>query len=102
VKLTSSEKSRISQELADCFSLQPEVRKVVIFGSFLNSDDPRDVDVAVFQESQEGYLPLAMRYRRITRPIAQQIPLDIVPLRASETSAIFAREISRGQVIYER
>lgn len=79
VNWTTSEKLRIQNELADCFRRQPEVRKVVIFGSFLTSSTPHDLDLAVFQDSQEEYLPLALRYRRLTRPIAQQIPLDILP-----------------------
>jgi uncharacterized protein len=102
VKLTDADKKKITNELATSLCQQPEVRKVVIFGSFLSSNDPGDVDVAVFQDSQEGYLPLAMRYRRITRPVAARIPLDIVPLRAGDAGGEFLREIERGQVIYER
>lgn len=102
MKLTDADKRQIERELAACLSRQPEVRKVVIFGSFLSSDDPGDVDVAVFQDSQEDYLPLAMRYRRLTGPVARRIPLDIVPLRASSSGGSFLRELDRGQVIYER
>ena len=44
-----------------------EVCRIVVFGSFVNSDNPHDMDVAVFQDSDEKYLPLAMKYRRKTR-----------------------------------
>ena len=102
MKLTALNKRRIARELAACLSQQPEVCKVVIFGSFLSSDDPGDVDVAVFQDSQEDYLPLAMRYRRLTGSVARLIPLDIVPVRASSSGGAFLQELDRGQVIYER
>jgi predicted nucleotidyltransferase len=100
--LSERDKSRIRRELASCFSKQPEVRKVVIFGSFLRSSQPRDLDIAVFQDSPEDYLPLAMRYRRLTRSVAHQIPLDILPLRDSQPDSSFMSEVHRGQVIYER
>jgi len=35
----------------------PEVRRVVVFGSFVTSDDPQDLDIAVFQDSDESYYP---------------------------------------------
>src|SRR4051812_18221327 len=98
--LTVEEKTSIERDLVSCLSRQPEVRKLVIFGSFLGSSEPHDLDIAVFQDSQEAYLPLAMRYRRLTRVLAQRIPLDIIPIRASEAGGAFLAEIDRGQVIY--
>ncbi len=38
--------------------IEKEVRKVVIFGSFLTRATPNDLDVAIFQDSDETYLPL--------------------------------------------
>lgn len=72
------------------------------FDSFVNSDDPYDMDVAVFQDSNEKYLPLAMKYRRKTRDIACIIPMDILPLKVGVQGEIFMDEIERGEVIYER
>jgi len=74
----------------------------VVFGSFLHSDDPHDLDVAVFQDSEQAYLPLALKYRKKTREIAHRIPLDIVPLRAGAKDGLFLDAIERGKVIYER
>ena len=80
---TPQEKERIKRDLAACLSPEKEVRKVVIFGSFLTSVTPNDLDVAVFQDSVESYLTLAMKYRRLLRPIADQIPIDTMPAERS-------------------
>ena len=100
--LTDADKRRIKKELADCLSREGEIRKIIIFGSFINSDQPRDIDVAVVQDSAESYLTLALKYRRLARPVADQIPLDLVPLKAMTLSGALAPQINRGEVIYER
>ena len=99
---TEQEKKLLKQQLADCLKTEPEVRRVVIFGSFLTSRDPHDLDVAVFQDSDEKYLPLAMKYRKNTREIARKIPLDIIPLRVDTQGGLFMDEIRQGETIYER
>lgn len=100
--LTEQQKQSLKEELAGCLKAEPEVCRIIIFGSFLTSDDPHDLDVAVFQDSDEKYLPLAMKYRRKTRAIARQIPLDIIPLRADAQGGFFMDEIQQGEIIYER
>jgi predicted nucleotidyltransferase len=100
--LTQKQKDLLKRQLISCLEGEQEVRKIVVFGSFLNSSDPNDLDVAVFQDSSEKYLPLAMKYRKKTRAIAHIIPLDILPLRADARSEVFMDEIERGEVIYER
>ena len=72
------------------------------FGSFVASASSEDVDVAVFQESEEGYLPLALRYRRLLRPVTRRIPVDVFPLRAQDATGAFLQEIERGEVVYVR
>ena len=101
MKISRQEKEKIKKDLATCFMNEPEVQKVVVFGSFVTAENPHDLDVAVFQDSKESYLPLAMKYRRITRFIARRIPLDILPLKTGATG-IMLEEISRGDVIYEK
>ncbi len=64
--LSSEERERLKREVAACLSGEPEVRRIVVFGSFVTSPTPHDLDVAVFQESDEDYLPLALKYRRPT------------------------------------
>ena len=102
--MTHVQKDEIKRRIVACLSAEKEVRKIIIFGSFLKSPEPHDVDVAVFQESEEGYLPLALRYRRAVRSVAGVIPLDIIPIRfgASEPSSTFFAQIEQGEVVYER
>jgi uncharacterized protein len=100
--LSVQDKERIKQELVARLKDEPEVRRIVVFGSFATSPDPHDLDVAVFQDSDQTYLPLAMKYRRLTRPIARRIPMDILPIRKDGGAGWFMQEISRGEVIYER
>jgi len=54
---TAQQKEQIKRDLAACLSREKEVRKVVVFGSFLTSETPNDLDVAIFQDSDEPYLP---------------------------------------------
>jgi len=57
--LTDLDKVNIKQVLVDSLCREPEISKIVVFGSFLVSDDPHDLDVAIFQNSSQDYLPLA-------------------------------------------
>ena len=99
---TEEQKQLLKRRLVNSLKTEREVCRIVIFGSFVNSDDPHDLDVAVFQDSDEKYLPLVMKYRRRTRDIARMIPLDIFPLKAGVHGETFLDEIDRGEVIYER
>lgn len=99
---TEQQKQLLKQQLVSSLKTEREVCRIVIFGSFLSSNDPRDMDVAVFQDSDEKYLPLAMKYRKKTRDIARKIPLDILPLKAGAQGEIFMDEIEHGEVVYER
>jgi predicted nucleotidyltransferase len=102
MRLTEKQKEQLRKELVSCLSSDTEIVKIVIFGSFSDSDDPNDIDVAVFQDSKESYLPLAMKYRKRTRAVSDRIPLDIFPVKAGACSDPFLSEIIRGEVIYER
>jgi predicted nucleotidyltransferase len=99
---TEQQKQSLKRRLVNSLRTEREVCRIVIFGSFVNSNDPHDLDVAIFQDSDEKYLPLAMKYRRKTRDIARMIPMDILPLRAGIQGDTFLDEIDRGEVIYER
>jgi len=102
MKLTKEIKDRLKIELKACLSPEKEVNRVIVFGSFLTSENPNDIDVAVFQDSNEPYLPLAMKYRKLTRRIAQTIPLDIIPIRSNAPQTYFLSEIEAGELIYEK
>ena len=96
------EKERIKNEIVHCLKDESEIIKIIIFGSFLTADTPNDIDVAVQQDSKLSYLPLALKYRKKIRPVAKQIPVDIIPLRSGNFQGVLADEISHGIVIYER
>ncbi len=85
-----------------CAAAAWEVRRIVLFGSFVGSASPQDMDVAVFQESEEGYLPLALKYRRLLRPVANRIPVDVIPLRVTDATGVFLHDIEQGEVVYVR
>jgi len=100
--LTEQQKDGLKKELVACLSSDDEIKKIVVFGSFVHSSDPNDLDVAVFQESNEAYLPLAMKYRRKTRGISKKIALEIFPVRTNVKGHTFMAEIEQGEVLYER
>jgi uncharacterized protein len=101
VLLTEQEKRALKDELVACLRGEREVRRIVVFGSFVRSNDPNDMDVAIFQDSGAGYLELAMKYRRMMRSLARRIPLDVIPLKAGVKDGVFLAEIAKGEVVYE-
>lgn len=102
MNLQGTRKEALKKEITSRLSEFPEVRRVVIFGSFLTSTDPHDIDIAVFQDSDEGYYPLAMKYRKTLRRVSNEIPIDVIPLRPNGERGPFMHEIRNGEVLYER
>lgn len=102
MELGPIEKEALKRDLVSCLAGDKAVQRIVIFGSFNKSDNPADMDVAVFQSSTEPYIPLAMRYRRQTRSLARRIPLDIIPLKAGVQPSFLLKEIEAGETVYER
>lgn len=102
MRLTKREKETLKRELVECLSGEPEVRKVVVFGSFAYGGEFNDIDVAIFQDSAEKYLPLAMKYRGKLEKISDRIPLDVIPLKSGAQGSFFLDEIEQGEVIFER
>lgn len=100
--LTPEQKAEFKETLRQCLRTESEITKIVLFGSFVHSDDPNDIDVAIFQSSSEAYLPLALKYRKKVRLLASRIPVDVFPLRAGAADSVFMHEINSGEVIYER
>ena len=102
MSFSSNRKESIKAQIRNTLCNEKEIEKIVLFGSFLSSDTPNDIDVAVFQDSDETYLSLALKYRRLVREIAKKIlPIDIIPLKAAAKGS-FMDEIEAGEVIYER
>jgi predicted nucleotidyltransferase len=102
MNIKGAAKERLKSEIIEQLIEFPEIRKVVIFGSFLFSDEPNDLDIAVFQDSDESYYPLAMKYRKKLRSIANRIPIDVLPIRKNPENATFLKEIENGEILYER
>lgn len=92
--MNSAEKHQILRDVVKSLSQEREVRRIMVFGSFLRSESPQDV--AVFQDSSEPYLPLALKYRSRTRHIARRIPIDIIPVRPNAHACSFLSEIESG------
>lgn len=100
--MNSEKKDKLKEEIIKKLKSEKEIRKIVIFGSFLNSTEPHDIDVAVFQDSDDNYLTLALKYRKLIREITRKIQVDIIPIRANVSEGSFLSEIESGELIYER
>lgn len=99
--LAPTDKDAIKREVVLALRGEPEVRKIIIFGSFITSDAPHDLDIAIFQDSSEKYLPLALKYRRLLRRAAADIPVDVIPIRPHPQPSAFLDEILKGETVYE-
>lgn len=99
--MTQAAKQEISRSLVQCISGESEVKRIIIFGSFFEKEEPGDIDVAIFVDSEESYLPLAMKYRKLTREIARKIPMDVLPIKMGARSD-FLEEIYKGRTVYEQ
>jgi len=77
------------------------VNKVILFGSFINSNNQNDIDIAIVQNSNDNFLTLSLKYRKVLRELSKVIPLDIVQIKEN-TNGVFMNEINKGQIVYER
>lgn len=101
MNLSNSRKQVIKQRIRESLSVFPEVQKIVIFGSFPHSNDPEDIDIAVFQNSEESFFPLSVRYRMPLQDLAEEIPIDLMPIKTEASPSAFLDEILKGESIYE-
>lgn len=99
--LSSNQKEFIKKQIKEKLANEREIQKIVLFGSFVTSKNPNDIDIAVFQNSTEKYLTLSLKYRKLVREISKILPVDIIPLR-SDARGAFIQEIETGEIIYER
>lgn len=99
--VSNDQKERIKAKIREKLSKEQEIQKIVIVGSFTNSNEPNDIDIAIYQNSNEKYLPLAMKYRKLVRDISRLIPIDVLPLK-NEAKGDILNEIEAGETIYER
>jgi len=97
------DKLKIRRQLQSVFTDDDKVEKIVVFGSFISSESPHDMDVAVFCNSSDDYLSLALALRKKLRGISSIIPIDLVPIALPyDPSAAFMQEINKGEVVYEK
>jgi uncharacterized protein len=100
--MNEKDKTLIKKQVIELLKDEPEVQRIVVFGSFLTSAHPHDIDIAVFQNSNQPYLPLALKYRKKMRPLSYKIALDIIPIKQTAERSQFLLEIDSGEKIYER
>ncbi len=100
--MIKNSKETLIKELVDSLHSENEIKKIVVLGSFIHTDDPNDMDVAIFQTSNESYLSLAMKYRGLIRKLTKKIAINIIPIRPVPGDSIFLSEIETGEVVYER
>ncbi len=100
--LSVEDKQQLKEEIVDCLREEKEIQRIVLFGSFVHGDSPHDVDIAIFQNTNETYLPLALKYRRLLHPVSLKIPLDVLPIRPNPLSTTLFQEIEKGELIFER
>ena len=100
--LSESEKRELKTNIANSLLSSSEIEKIIIFGSFLDSKSPNDIDVAIFQNSSESYLSLALKYRRLIREISKTIPVDVIPIKSGASNNFLIDEIEKGEVVYAR
>jgi len=99
--LEDSKRVNFINTIKEKLSQFSEVNKVILFGSFVKSNNPNDIDIAVVQNSNDNFLTLSLKYRKVLRELSKTIPLDIVPIKA-DTNGVFLEEINKGQIVYER
>ncbi len=101
MKLDNSKKQNFINVIKEKISQFKEVNKIVLFGSFVQSDNPNDIDIAIFQDADENFLTLSLKYRKVLRELSKTIPLDIIPVK-KHSDGVFLEEINKGQVVYEK
>ena len=101
MSLTDNKKLSFINIIKEKLSQFSEVNKVILFGSFVKSDSPNDIDIAIVQNSNDSFLTLSLKYRKVLRDLSKIIPLDIVPIKQN-ADGVFLEEINKGQVVYER
>ncbi len=99
--LSRDSKNNFTENIKKSLLPFSEIDKIILFGSFIKSNTPNDIDIAIFQNSKDNYLTLSMKYRKALRNISKKIPLDVIPIEIGKTG-MFLEEIEKGKVIYEK
>ena len=101
MSLTDSKKQNFIDIIKQNLSQFKEINKIILFGSFPTSHNPNDIDIAIIQNSNDNYLTLSLKYKKVLRNLSKVIPLDIVPIKDG-SDGIFLQEINKGSIVYEK
>ncbi|MDC0932701.1 nucleotidyltransferase domain-containing protein [Arcobacteraceae bacterium] len=101
MNLTETKKLDFIATIKDKLSQFSEINKIILFGSFIKTNNPNDIDIAIVQNSNDNFLTLSLKYRKVLRELSKNIPLDIVPIKTN-AKGVFLEEINKGQIVYER
>lgn len=90
-------KEELLRTLKEFLEKEPDVVLATVFGSFVEDELYRDVDIAIYATREElgYYLTLGARLER-----AAKVPIDLVPLR--EVPPSLALKALRGMVLVEK
>lgn len=103
ILMTHADKNKLKSELVTALAGDEKVEKIIIFGSFTTSATPHDMDLAVFCDSKDDYLTLALDLRRKLRGLSRIIPIDLLPISVPyDPASVFLQEINKGEVVYEK
>lgn len=101
--MTHADKEELKRELVTTLEADEKIEKIVIFGSFTRSATPHDMDVAVFCNSKDDYLTLALALRKKLRNLSRSISIDLLPITIPyDPASVFLQEINKGEVVYEK
>ncbi len=100
--LSKEQKQELKDQIAASLSTNMNVTKIVIFGSFLESAAPESINIAVFQESTEGYFQLTMKYRKKLKVLIRKIQINVFPIRNDIEEKTVLSEMEAMEVIFER
>lgn len=96
-------RENIYLRIGNALASDPEIRSVRVFGSFLDGDDPQDVDLAVKTSSTSPWLEQALALKKRLRFLRLPLPVDILPMQEfPEDPHPLAKAIRNGKVLFER
>ncbi|MBF0102747.1 MAG: nucleotidyltransferase domain-containing protein [Desulfobacterales bacterium] len=106
MKISTNQKADLKNQIVMCLQSEPEVKKIIIFGSFIHSDTPKDIDIAIFQDKyseNKEFITLGVKYQRRLDELIKQIPIDVIPISPKANhKSFFMKEILKGEIIYEK
>lgn len=98
--ITKEEKTEIKHLLTEKIS-GPEVKQLILFGSFVESNNLNEINIAIISEENLDYISKVKKYRQKIKDLSKKIPVQIFPLLKSENSYLHDK-IKHGITLYSR